>query len=322
MSILGLFQKELKDISKKALIRPILALIIASILFIIFVWNHVPEFWYTIPIAIVSVVITAFLFEAPGFRSFLQQTALEVVQDKKYLEMLNTDNLEKMLRKIHQAYYGIPDEVERGNLYDYVKEHILKYLGEPYEENVEIEYDLYKRTGYVEIQLHRKFTIVNMREKDRDDTRNIIFNVTQIPKQNDEFHFPFDKWSLKVDGVEVGFPEQSKRFTKGENVLKFRYEHPYRASKLSPAKIEYKIIGNECDDEKLIHQTFPLPTKGFKLRITVNDFQDCSFWYKFSGSVEPTAKQLTIGDRKFILDYDGWMIPGNTITVYYKPKTS
>jgi hypothetical protein len=317
MSLPKYFWEELKDVWKKELIRMILVVFIAFILFVIFWWKALPEFWYTIPLAMVSVVLTAFLFEAPGFRSFLQQTALEVIQDKKYLETLNRDNLEKMLRKIHQVYYGLPDELEKGNLYDFVKENILDYLDKAYEDNVEIEYDLYKKDDYVEININRKFRITASSEKPVDGDRDIFLRVMPIPGKNEEFHFPFDKYLLKVNGNEIGFPADSKKVIKDGDALKFLHNHKYQVSKASPMSIDYKIVGNECKDEKLVHQTFLVPAKGFRLRVTAHDFGDCVFEYKFSGSIEPKPEMVKKDRRRFDLNYDGWMIPGNAITVYF-----
>jgi hypothetical protein len=319
MSLLRYFWEELKDVWKKGLIRIILVLFIAFILFEIIRWKALPEFWYTIPLAMVSVVLTAFLFEAPGFRSFLQQTALEVIQDKKYLETLKRDNLEKMLKKIHQVYYRLPDELEKGNLYDFVKENILYYLDKAYEDNVEIEYDLYKKNDYVEMNVNKKFRITASSEKPVEGDRDILLLLTPIPGKDEEFHFPFDKYLLKVNGEETGFPPDSKKVTKDGDALKFSHKLKYQVSRSSPMSIDYKIGGNEGENGRLVHQMFPLPTKGFRLRVTAHDFGDCVFEYEFSGSIKPIPEKVKKDRRKFDISYDGWMIPSNSITVHFKP---
>ncbi len=318
MSLLEPFQEELKDILEKTIIRPIIAFIIAVILFLIFLWKDVSEFWYTIPIAIASVVFTAIFFEAPGFRSFLKKTALEVIQDKKYLEMLNRDNLEKMLRKIHQVYYGLPDELEKGNLYDFVNENILHYLEKAYEDNVEIDYDLYNKGDYVEIKVNKKFRIIALSEKPVEGDRDIFMRVAPIPEKDEQFHFPFNRYLRRVNGNEIGFPMDSKKVIKDGDALKFLYKQKYQVSKSSPMSFDYTIVGNERSEERVISQTFLLPTKGFRLRVTAYDFEDCVFKYEFSGAVQPKPEMVRKDEHKFDLNYDGWMIPGNGIIVYFR----
>jgi hypothetical protein len=296
----------------------ILVVFLAFILFVIFRWMALAEFWYTIPLAMVSVVLTAFLFEARGFRRFLLRTALEVIQEKRYLETLSRDNIEKMLRKIHQVYYGLPDELEKGNLYDFVNENILHYLDKAYEDDVEIEYDLYKKEDYVEINHNKKFRIIALSEKPVEGDRDIFMRVTPIPEKDERFHFPFNKYFLKVNGNEIGFPVDSKKVIKDGDALKFLHKQKYQVSRASPMSFDYKIVGNERSEERLISQTFLLPTKGFRLRVTAYDFGDCVFEYKFSGSVQPKPEMVRKDGRRFDLNYDGWMIPGNGVIVYFR----
>lgn len=318
MESLKHWREDLKDVWGKDIARMIFVVFLAFILFVIFRWQGLSEFWYSIPLTMVSVVLTAFFFEAPGFRRFLLQTALEVIQEKKYLETLNRDNIKKMLRKIHQVYYGLPDELEKGNLYDFVNENILPYLDKAYEDNVEIDYDLYNKDNYVEIKLNKKFRIVTLSEKPVEGDRDIFMRVTPIPEKDEQFHFPFDRYLLRVNGNEIGFPTESKKVIRDGDALKFLYKQKYQVSKTSPMSFDYTIVGNERSEDRLISQTFLLPTKGFRLRVTAYDFRDCVFKSEFSGAVQPKPEMVTKDGHKFDLNYDGWMIPGNGIIVYFR----
>jgi hypothetical protein len=319
MATLKYLWEELKDIWKKGVIRALLVIIIAFILFGIFRWKGLPNVWDTIPIAMFSVVVTAFLFEAPGFKRFLQGSALEVLQNSTYLKTLNCESLDRMLKQIHEIRFGLECGMEKGNLYDFVSNNILKFLNKPYEEELEIEYNIYKKDIYAEVQLNRKSKITVESEKTQKDAKPISFYVTPVPGKPDDFHYCFDKFFLKVNGKDIGFPSDSKKVLREGDSLKFLYQHSFAVSKSIQETVEYKTVANETLEEHLVHQMFRLPAKGFKFRLILHDFGDCILSHKFSGPVEPKPDQIVQDRRRFYLNYDGWMIPGNTLTVYFRP---
>ena len=320
MDIIKFFKEQTIKGWNNVMVRLLIFVIFSIFLFLILRWLGANEHWYAFPIAIFSASLIGFFFEAYEFKKFLQETTLDMLQDKRYLGILKKEKLDSMLKKIHQVYYGLPEELEKGNLYEFVKENILRYLGKAYEKDVVIEYDLYKKEDYVEIKLNKQFAITASSEKPVKGDRDIFLRVTPIAGKNEEFHFPFDEYFLKVNGAEIGFPADSKKVIKDGDALKFSYKLEYEVSKTSSETIDYKIVGREWSNEKLIHQTFLLPANGFRLRVTAHDFGDCIFSYKFSGSIEPKPEMVKKDARKFDLNYDGWMIPGNSITVYFSPK--
>ena len=318
---MGIAWSEFKGLHRMFLPRAIVLLLLAIFLFWLFPKINIPDKWNTIPIAIVTTVLIGWLFQAPAYKRFLQEAATDVIQNKKFLETLNKGSLDRMLTKIHQVYYELPDELEKGNLYSFVKEHLLRHLSDPYEQNLVIDYNLVNKGDYVEITFRKEFAIETLSEQTVEKEKEIGLYITRVPGQSNEFHFPFEKFHLKIKGQNTGFPEHAKRIEAKDDVLAFRYLQKYTVSKNSPFTIEFSIVGNEFKHEMLVHQLFKLPTKGFYLRITVHEFGECDFDMKFSGPVQPDPEQVKITNgRVFELKYDGWMIPGNTVTVTYKPK--
>jgi len=196
-------------------------------------------------------------------------------------------------------------------------------LDKPFKQEFEGVWDLYhkkdEKDGYFEVNCKQKYVISTLKSDEIEDEVPILLYVMKIPGKRNEEIFLFDKWYLKVNGGDKKFNDVKAFVKEEESRLKFSYPLKYTVSKDSPVTVEHKIVGLEKEEERVVHFIFKLPTEGFKLTVNVHDFGDCEFDHKFSGSIPLSDDQIVENKRRFEVNYDKWMLPNNSITVYFKP---
>lgn len=286
-------------------------------------FGDLPSQLYAIPLALGSASVVGYFFEAYEFRKFLEDRIQEVFIKDEFLNKLNADKLEGIQDRIYQIYYKIPDRPTERSLYQFVKTNILVYLDKPFEQEYEGVWDLYhkkdEKDGYFEVSCRQRYVISTLKSEKIEDEVPILLYVMKVPGKRNEEIFPFDKWYLKVNGDRYEAFPGKESLKEEESKLKFSYQLHYTVSKDSPVTVEHRTVGLEIEEERVVHFIFKLPTEGFKLTVNVHDFGDCEFDHKFSGSIPLRDDQIVKNKRRFEVNYDGWMLPNNSITVYFKP---
>jgi hypothetical protein len=296
--------------------------VISGFLIVLIHMGDLASHWYAIPLALLSASVVGYFFEAYEFRKFLEDRILEVFIKDEYLKKLNAEKLEGIQDKIYQIYYNILDRPTEKSLYQFVKTNILTYLDKPFKQSFEAVWDLYydKEGTYFKAVCKQSYLISTLKNEKIKDEVPILLIVKKVPEKSNEEIFPFDEWYLRVNGNGEEFKDLKKYTVEEEgSKLKFSYPLQYTVSKDSPVTIQHKTVGLEIEEERVIHFIFKLPTEGFKITVNVHDFGDCWFDYKFSGSIPLTDKQIIKNKRRFEVNYDKWMLPNNSITVYFKP---
>ena len=317
------FAESWKNLRDSFLARWLFFAVIGVILLLVFHSYNLPEYFYSIPIALFSVVGYS-IIEAADFQKFLRKEMLGVIQDSRYLIGLNRKRLDDMLENLHLVYYELPDKLPPDNLYQFVKDNILnKYIGKAYIESPKITYEFHNVPGggYYKITITNKFAIRTMSDKKISDTLELSLAVTAIPGKTIEEHFPLDEWYLRIaeilEGSEIMREEVEKaKFTiEGEKCF---YKMPFNLTRNQSLLIEAKRAGYEQEKDRTTHQIFSLPTHGFVLQIIVHDFGDVTFYPKFAGIPPSKPKRSEqISGTQFVMEYDGWMIPGNSVTITF-----
>ena len=317
------FSESWKTLRESFLARCLFFVGVGVILLLIFRLYHLPEYLYSIPIALFSVVGYS-IIEAAEFQKFLKKTMLAVIQDIGYLMGLNRKKLDDMLDKLHQVYYELPEKMPPDNLYQFVKDNIPnKYIGKAYIERANITWEFHNvpEQGYYKITVINNFEIRTMSDKKISDTVEVSLAVTPIPRKPIEQHFPIDEWYIRTAEIHKGSElkkeevEKSKLKIEGKKCF---YKMPFNVTRNQSLRIETKRAGYEQVKDRTTHQIFSLPTHGFTLQVIVHDFGEVTFYPKFSG-IPPSEpkKSEQLSPTQFVMEYDGWIIPGNSVTITF-----
>ncbi|MFX0198200.1 MAG: hypothetical protein ACFFCW_18945 [Candidatus Hodarchaeota archaeon] len=279
------------------------------------------SYWYSVPLALLSASVVGYFFEAYEFRKFLEDRISEVFVKDEFVEKLSHEKLGEIQDKIYQTYYRISEEPTERSLYRFVKNNVLVYLDKAFDKESESVVDLFfKEEGYFKVKYTRKFKVSSLKEEETEVELEILYAVRRIPEKGIAEHFLFDECYLKIDGVYEVFENTKEFLSEDGSVFKFSYPLKYTVTKDSLLTVEYKLVVLEISEERVHHQLFKRPTEGFKLNINVHDFGDCEFSHKFSGAIPPSHEQINKTDRRFEIDYDKWMLPMNSFTVYFNRK--
>jgi len=300
--------------------RCIFFVAIGIVLFFIIRINKWPDYLYSIPISLFSIVGYS-IIEAGEFQKFLRNTMIGIIQDSKYLKGLNSKKLDDMLNSLHQVYFELPVRMEPDNLYQFVKENILnKYKGKAYTERLRVIWEFHNIPSQdcYKITITDQSEIKTLKDKEINDTLKIGLNVSRIPGKTMEEHFPLDEIYIKTA---YGESKEWKTEILSKDMIKdykFLYTLPFTVSKNSPVQVKAKKVGYEEARDRTAHQIFSLPTHGFELVIIVHDFEDVKFNAKFAGipPSEPDRSEQ-ISPTRFEMEYSGWVIPGNSVTVTF-----
>lgn len=313
-------KEQLKKAYENIVIRCFTVLLIAAIFSWLIYRRNWPEVLYSIPLTLLSIVGYS-IFQAREFHKFLSDTMLGIIQNGRYLKNLNRMKLDDMLKRLHQIYYELPEDMERDSLYQFVKNNVLdKYIGEPYIEEFETtwEFHNYPAKGYYQITNLSHYRIVGSKDKETEGTNEIKMVVSPMKSWPMKAHFPREQWYIKT--VKGGSEDWvAEDMSKGEiRDRGFYYDLKYSVSKESPLQVECKRVGYEQAYDRTAHQIFSLPTHGLKMTIIVYDFDDVKFNLKFSGippSRPDQAEQMS--DNRYVVKFRGWMIPGNSVTITF-----
>jgi len=228
--------------------------------------------------------------------------------------------LENMLNTLHKVYYDLPEEMGPNNLYQFIKDNILdKYVGEAYIQNLDITWELhnYPSEEFYRINTRSNYRIAASRDKETKGKRHIELSVTPIPGRNMEDHFPLDEWSIETARGESEIwvrEDLSSGEIRGHG---FHYDLKFSVAKESPMKVRSKVVGYEQAHSRTTHQEFALPTHGISMTLIVHDFQDVRFDCKFTGIPPSQPRKVAVSKTQYLVEFNGWMIPGNSITITF-----
>jgi len=323
-------KRQLKEWPENFWTRWFVFLVIAGIASLFIYFYNLPDFLYSFPIALVSVIGYG-IFEALDWHKFLVNSILGVIQDGKYLKSLNRAKLDEMLDTLHTIYFELPEKMESDNLYQFVRENILnRYIGKAYIENREItwEFEFLARCGTSEDSAGHKITMTDeyiLKTPAQKETKTTIeVQLIVIPiKQLDVLeHFPLDEWEIKTAPVSSSnwesFPVSRVHIREAkEHKHELSYPLAITVSRDCPIKVRIKRVGYEHPSERIAHLLCPLPTHRFKLTIIVHNLENVIFDHRFNGipPSQPDRAETVTEGRRFELEYGGWFIPGNTVTV-------
>jgi len=310
------FRKAYENIVIRCLI--VLGIVAAS--FWVIHYFDLPGVLYSIPLTLLSIVGYS-IFQAGEFHRFFSDTMLGIIQDSRYLKNLSRAKLDDMLRRLHQIYYELPEDMEQDSLYQFVRNNILdRYIGEAYIEGLETtwEFHNYPSEGYYKITITTDYQIMASKDKETKGRQEIALMVSPIDSWPMETHFPQEQWYIKTvrgDSTDWTDEDISRREIRGHG---FYYNLEYSVTKESPLRVKSRKVGYEQHYERVAHQIFSLPTHGLKLAIIVHDFPDIRFSHKFAGIPPSEADRAEAeSDTRFVLEFSGWMIPGNSVTVTF-----
>jgi hypothetical protein len=316
---------------KKSWDDPFLRMVIFCVLAILVIvaiehWD-LSKYWkgayialLSLSIALFSSSVVAYFLESFQFSRFLENRILDIFIRNEFLQKLSNQKLNEIQDTVCQISYDIPDIASENSLYQFVKNNVLVYLDKPFIKDFEATWDITYIGEYFEITHNRKMTVSSLKDEDIEDELEILLAVRRIPGKDLHQHFPFDKWNLRINNEDGEFENIEAHLNEEGSILRFSYPLRYRVPKDSIVSIEYTLVGLEIDEERVAHLIFKKPTQGFKSQITVYDFGVCDFDYKFSGAIPPRDEQINRTDRRFEIDYDKWMLPMNSFTVYFNRK--
>lgn len=247
---------------------------------------------------------------------------LGIIQDVSYLKILKREKLDTMLKALHQIYYDLPEAMEPDNLYEFIKGNVLdKYLGDVYIDNYEITWEIehIPNEKHNKITTQSDFTVRALKDKETIGKIQVVLSVALIEGKAVEYHFPLKEWFIKIKTDESGDWKTEDIETKGRFEDRgYRYDLEFDITRKTPIKVSIKRVAYEQASIRLAHQTFPLPTRGLKMTFIVHNFTDVNFDLKFAG-IPPSKPERSekVTDNLYKLEYNGWMIPGNSITLNF-----
>ena len=294
--------------------------VVAVGIFSLLIWlRNWPVPLHSISLTLLSIIGYS-AFQSKEFHKFLTDTMLGIIQDNRYLKNLNREKLNNMLDSLHKIYYDLPQEMEANNLYQFIKDNILeRYLGEAYIEGFETtwEFHNYPDKGYYTITYINNFRILASKDKETRGTCPIELSVSPVPEMDMKEHFPLDQWSLEIMKGESGNWEEIDLTGTDIRDHRFLYNLEFSVTKGSSFKVRSKRVAHEQLLARIAHQTFRLPTHGIKMTIILHNFENIRFDCKFNGIPPSEPRELPVSDTQYVVEFAGWMIPGNSITINF-----
>jgi hypothetical protein len=303
------------------LFMSLFVVVLAIILFLLFYILKLPNQFYSIPLALISLAGYSIL-RAKELRNMMRDTMIDIIQNMNYLRIFKHKQLNTMLNKIHQVYYDLPEEMEPDNLYGFIKTNILdKYIGKAYIEGLVTTWEIHNdasRKCYKIIKTS-DYKIMASRNEETKGRIPITIAVSTIDGRPTADHFPLDEWYIQTAIGESEDWEKEDITSKGKmGSREYSYDLEYDVTKETSVRVRSKIVAYERADDRTAHQIFVLPTHGLKLTIIVRDFPDVAFNLKFAG-IPPSHpdREESVSDTRYELDFRGWMIPGNSVTITF-----
>jgi len=266
-------------------------------------YRYLFAFMETIGITIISFALVTIILDFKSWKDYFSHIIQDILQMDSYLHSLDKARLDELLVSLLKAKLGNDKIDEKGTFFWHFKDDLLKYITEPYRENVRAH-------------IHIETITDNLRIKD----------IVTYDLYKNNCDFPQIKWSPDKNEFEE---IESLKFYINNSLNKV-----YEKKEISEiiAKNEYPIVNiQKTNNEDVVHvkieSCYLIKSDKFQYWQMMYPSKNFTFSASFSQEYSIQVKPFVLNENDLIINedknsyeliYNNWMLPYSGIAWSFK----